>query len=227
MESHVSGSIKFKLWIIFICTIDVITGEENDTQVSNVTVSKEYCLHEVPELIVLPQEIGSYNSHDERVHIKWSWAIKPNALWRCIKRVNLYYGGDPNDTKPVVGFNDWRVTKLFPLEANTNAPFKIRREFICFSKNKIFLEFFSFKTHYHPTAVTFEKTKLSACPTPLTRPEPISNEAIWALVAGGLFFFIVCLLCLLRPPKEEETPSTGRWKRKEEGSVSSEEALGY
>ena len=41
MESHVSGSIKFKLWIIFICTIDVVIGEENDTQVSNVTVSNK------------------------------------------------------------------------------------------------------------------------------------------------------------------------------------------
>ena len=72
--------------------------------------------------------------------------------------------------------------------------------------------------------MTFEKTKLSACPTPWTRPDPLSNEAIWALVAGGLLFFIVCLLCLLRPQKEEENPLKGR---KEGGSFSSKEALGY
>ena len=72
--------------------------------------------------------------------------------------------------------------------------------------------------------MTFEKTKLSACPTPWTRSDPLSNEANWALVAGGLFFFIVCLLCLLRLQKEEENPLKGR---KEGGSFSSKEALGY
>ena len=58
--------------------------------------------------------------------------------------------------------------------------------------------------------MTFEKTKLSACPTPWTRSDPLSNEANWALVAGGLFFFIVYLLYLLRPQKEEENPLKGR-----------------
>ena len=168
--------------------------------------TEDYCMNEVNEMIITPHELTSghiANAHDEKVHINWKMTVKPPYLAMCLKKVILWYGGNPNDTYPDRG--SWKHTKREPFAAKDNSVFKITRAKICVSKNKIFIEYFSFRTHYHPTAVSLDKkkVKLSSCPTPSKRQEPMSDSTIWALVFGALLFFIVCLLCLLRQRKEE------------------------
>ena len=232
-------SILFLLWcsdVVILAKNDtVVDGPDNSTVAKNESAgvgstnfsmfTKEYCTNEAKEMIINPQEITRghiTNAQDEHVHIYWQMTVKPPELAICLRKVSLWFGGNPNAT-----FSDkgWIEDKKFPFDDKVIGVFKVRREHICGSKNKIFIEYWSFRTHYHPTAITLDKkhVKLSSCPTEFHRQKPLSDFTIWTLVFGALFFFIVCLLCLLRPRKEEPGSSL----EVESDSVYTEEELDY